>query len=282
VAATEGSGLGTVAVLRRYPVKSMLGEDLPASDVTRCGLAGDRVMALVHRQTGKVASAKNPRLWRGLLKLHASFSGPAVKITLPDGTAMTSADPDTDAALSDFLGHPVTLSAIPPPGAELDRADPEEVLRDGIRAQVRVESGQLGGAAPEGTFFDFAPLHLLSTSALDQIAALSLRGTVELERYRPNIVIRTSATGFPENDWPGRDLRIGPDLAIRVIARTPRCAIPTLEHGDLPRDPEALRVPAGHNRIRPMDALAPQPCAGVYAQVLRPGRIRLGDTARLA
>jgi uncharacterized protein YcbX len=282
MAAAEDGAVGTVAVLRRYPVKSMLGEDLPASDVTRSGLAGDRSMALVHRQTGKVASAKNPRLWRGLLKLHASFSGAAVKITFPDGTAMTSTDPETDAALSDFLGHPVTLAATPPPGAELERADPEEVLRVGIRAPVRVESGQLGGAAPQGTFFDFAPLHLLSTSALSRIAALSPRGTVELQRYRPNIVIRTSAPGFPENAWLGRDLRIGPGLTVRVIARTPRCAIPTLEHGDLPRDPEALRVPAGHNRIKPIGTLAPQPCAGVYAQVLRPGRIRLGDPVRLA
>jgi uncharacterized protein len=274
---TEEASLGTVAALRRYPVKSMLGEDLSACDVTRRGLVGDRVMAIVHRGTGKVASAKNPRLWRGLLKLHAALSGPAVKITFPGGTVMDGTDPGIDAALSEFLQHPVTLTATPPPGAALDRAEPEEVLRDGIRAQVRVETGQLGAAAPEGTFFDLAPLHLLTTSALDQIAALSPRGTVELERYRPNIVIRTSAQGFAENDWVGRDLRIGPGLTIRVIARTPRCAIPTLEHGDLPRDPDALRVPAGHNRITPMDVLGPQPCAGVYAQVLRPGRIQLGD-----
>jgi uncharacterized protein len=279
---TEDLSLGTVAILRRYPVKSMLGEDLPTCDVTRRGLAGDRVMALVHRETGKVASAKNPRLWRGLLKLHAALSGPAVKITFPGGAVMADTDPGTDAALSEFLGHPVTLTTTPPPGAALDRADPEEVLRGGIHAQVRVETGQLGGAAPEGTFFDFAPLHLLTTSALDLIAALSPRGTVELERYRPNIVIRTSAPGFTENDWADRDLLIGPGLMIRVIARTPRCAIPTLEHGGLPRDPDALRVPAGHNRIRPTDALGPQPCAGVYAQVLRPGHIQLGDVVRLA
>jgi uncharacterized protein len=175
----------------------------------------------------------------------------------------------------------VTLATTPPPGAVLDRADPGEVLRDGVRAQVRVESGQLGGAAPEGTFFDFAPLHLITTSTLDQIAAISPRGTVELERYRPNIVIRTAAPGFAENDWAGRDLRIGPSLIVRIIARTPRCAIPTLEHGDLPRDPDALRVPAGYNRIRPMEAFDPQPCAGVYAQVLSPGRIQPGDTQSL-
>jgi hypothetical protein len=62
----------------------------------------------------------------------------------------------------------------------------------------------------------------------------------------------------------------------------PRCAIPTLEHGDLPRDTDALRVPAAHNRVSPLDDFGPQPCAGVYAQVLDPGRVQVGDTVRLA
>jgi uncharacterized protein len=278
---TERGSIGSVAVLRRYPVKSMLGENLRACDVTGRGLAGDRVLALVHRETGKVASAKNPRQWRSMLRL-AAASGPDVKIAFPDGTAMASTDPGIHAALSEFLGHPVTLTATPPRDATLDRADPEQVLRDGIEAPVRVEIGQLGGASPAGTFFDFAPLHLLTTSTLKRIAELSPRGTAELERYRPNMVIRTTAPGFAENDWTGRDLRIGSDLVVRVMLRTPRCAIPTLEHGDLPRDVAALRVLAAHNRISPLDDSGPQPCAGVYAQVVHPGRVEVGDVARLA
>jgi hypothetical protein len=280
MATTEPEPIGSVAVLRRYPVKSLLGEDLRACDVTGRGLAGDRVLGLVHRDTGKVASAKNPRLWRDMLRL-AAASGPDVKIVFPGGTALASTDPGIDAALSEFLGHPVTLTATPPAAATFDRADPEQVLRDGIEAPVQVEIGQLGGASPAGTFFDFAPLHLLTTSTLERIAELSPRGTVELERYRPNLVIRTTAPGFAENDWTGRDLRIGSELTIRVMIRTPRCAIPTLEHGDLPRDVAALRVPAAHNRVSPLDDWGPQPCAGVYAQVLRPGRVEIGDVARL-
>jgi uncharacterized protein len=273
--------VGTVAVLRRYPVKSMLGEELPAADVTERGLVGDRVLALVHPETGKVVSAKNPRLWRDVLKL-AAASDPDVKIAFPDGTVLASTDPGLDAALSEFLGRTVTLTAAPPAGVTLDRADPEQVLRDGLDARVRLDVMEhLGEAAPEGTFFDFAPLHLVTTATLDQIARLSPRGTVELERYRPNMVLRAPAEGFAENDWVGRDLRIGRDLAVRVIARTPRCAIPTLAHGDLPRDTEALRVPAAHNRVSAMADFAPQPCVGVYAQVLHPGRVRLGDEVRL-
>lgn len=273
---------GTVARLRRYPVKSMLGEDLRAADVTERGLAGDRVLALVHPETGKVVSAKNPRLWRDVLKL-AAASGPDVEIAFPDGTVLASTDPGIDAALSEFLGRTVTLTATPPPGVTLDRADPEQVLRDGLDATVRLDVIEpLGEAVPVSTFFDFAPLHLLAASTLDRIAELSPRGAVEAERYRPNVVIRTTAEGFTENDWVGRELRIGGGLTVRVIARTPRCAIPTLEHGDLPRDSDALRVPAAHNRVSAMADLAPQPCVGVYAQVLRPGRVRLGDEVRLA
>ena len=81
---------------------------------------------------------------------------------------------------------------------------------------------------------------------------------------------------------PVRDLRIGNDLVLRVIIRTPRCAVPTLAHGTRPRNPDALRVLARHNRVEPADALDPEPCAGVYAEVLEPGHIRIGDAVRLA
>ena len=48
------------------------------------------------------------------------------------------------------------------------------------------------------------------------------------------------------------------------------------------RDTDALRVPAAHNRVSALGDYAPQPCAGVYAQVLHPGRVEVGDLVRLA
>jgi uncharacterized protein YcbX len=277
--------LGTVTTLRRYPVKSMLGEDLQAGEVSRAGLAGDRRLAVVSRRTGKIASAKYPRLWRDMLTLSAEAAEGrevAALITLPDGKTVRSTDADVDGILSGLLDEPVTLTATPPAGASLDRAVPEAVLRDGIAAPVPATLVEIGAAAPPGTFVDFAPLHLITTATLDRIAELSPYRHVRLERYRPNVVIRTEAGGFTENDWLGRDLHVGDNLVLRVIARTPRCAIPTLAHGDLPRDTEALRVVARHNRVRPLPEADPEPCAGVYAEVLHPGRIRAGDPVRLA
>ena len=274
--------LGTVGALRRYPVKSMLGEDVDASDVTFTGLAGDRRLAVLSRVTGKVASAKFPRLWRDLLTASAAIADGAVRITLPEGKTVCSGDADVDAVLSGLLNQPVMLTATPQPGAALDRAVPEAVLRDGVDAPVPAELMEIGGGGPPGTFVDFAPLHLLTTSTLDRIAELSPYRRADLERYRPNIVIRTDAPGFTENDWVERNLRVGNDLVLRVIARTPRCAVPTLAHGALPRNPDALRVLARHNRVEPLDSVDPEPCAGVYAEVLEPGHIRIGDPVRLA
>jgi MOSC domain-containing protein len=273
--------LGTVTTLRRYPVKSMLGENLDASDVSLRGLARDRRLAVVSRRTGKVASAKYPRLWRDLLTLSAEALDDAARITLPDGKRVCSTDADVDEVLSALLNEPVTLTATPPPGASLDRAVPEAVLRDGIKAQVPAELIEIGAGAPPGTFVDFAPLHLLTTATLERIAELSPYRRAHLERYRPNVVIRTEAGGFAENDWLGRDLRVGHDLVLRVIARTPRCAVPTLAHGHLPRDAEALRVLARNNRVMPLAGLDPEPCGGVYAEVLHPGRISVGDAVRV-
>ena len=278
--------LGTVARLRRYPVKSMLGEDVDASTVSRHGLAADRRLALVSRRTGKIASAKYPRLWRDLLTMSAAADDTAgrgaVRITLPDGKAIWSTDPDVDEVLSALLGEPVKLTAVPPLGASLDRAVPEAVLRQGVAAEVPAEIMELGAGSPPSTFVDFAPVHLLTTSTLDRIAELSPPGEAAPERYRPNVVIGSTVPGFTENDWLGRKLRIGDELVLAVIARTPRCAVPTLAHGGLPRDAEALRVLARHNRVRPVEDSDPEPCAGVYAEVIRPGRIGPGDPVYLA
>ena len=60
---TAQSVLGSVVSLWRYPVKSMMGEELNATYVTERGLLGDRAYALIDPSNGKIASAKNPRKW---------------------------------------------------------------------------------------------------------------------------------------------------------------------------------------------------------------------------
>src|SRR4029077_9983818 len=110
--------LGIVTVVRRYPVKSMLGEDLDEAEVSHSGLARDRRLAVWSRRPGRVASGKFPRRWRDLLPLSAEALDDATAlITLPGGETVSSTDPDVDEVLSALLDEPVTLSSTPPPGA---------------------------------------------------------------------------------------------------------------------------------------------------------------------
>ncbi|TDC25479.1 MOSC domain-containing protein [Micromonospora sp. 15K316] len=270
-----------MAQLWRYPVKSMLGESLTTATVGPGGVQGDRRLALLHRETGRVVSAKDPRRWRDLLTFQATGGGSEpVRITLPDGRTVSGRNEQADELLSAVLGTPVTLTDTPPAGATLDRAVPEAVLAAGVTAVVPVDPSPLGGAAP-GTFFDFAPIHLLTTAALGRLAVELPDGPPQAERYRPNLVVATPETGFVENSWVGRRLRIGGELVLRVLAPTPRCAVPTLAHGRLPRRPDALRAPARLNRIEPLPGLGPQPCVGAYAQVVTPGRVAVGDAVEL-
>src|SRR5947207_7179819 len=111
--------LGSVASLWRYPVKSMLGEELQSVAVTELGLAGDRAYGLVDLADGKVATAKNPRKWPGLFDFAAALVAsprpyapwPAVRVTLPDGRVITSDQDDRDELLSAALQRKVVLQA---------------------------------------------------------------------------------------------------------------------------------------------------------------------------
>jgi len=118
-------------------------------------------------------------------------------------------------------------------------------------------------------------VHLVTTATLDALG-------VDALRYRPNIVVATppGVPAFVENDWLGRALTIG---GVRLVPTlpTPRCVVPTLQHGDTPRAPEALRGPAEHNRVE-VEGFGVLPCAGCYARVEVPGTLRRGATAVLA
>ena len=67
------SEIGAVVALWRYPVKSMLGEELQSTQVTDHGLYGDRAYALLDRADAKVATAKNPRKWPNLFAFRATL-----------------------------------------------------------------------------------------------------------------------------------------------------------------------------------------------------------------
>jgi hypothetical protein len=269
--------LGSVVSLWRYPVKSMMGEELNSSDVMQRGLLGDRAYALVDGSDGKVASAKNPRKWPNLFDFRANFIEPPhigtkipqVRITLPDGTIVTSEQSNLNQVLSKALNREVTLEAteFPNPGT----VNAEEYWPDLEDLDFRDTVTDF--ALPEGTFFDCAVVHLLTTVTLDQLRELYPQGRFEVRRFRPNIVVEPSSgeKDFIENDWIGHMLVIGKEVRLSITGPCPRCVMTTLPQGDLPRDLGILRTAAKNNKAN----------VGVYASVLQGGTIRRGDSVRL-
>jgi MOSC domain-containing protein len=278
-------GLGTIVSLWRYPVKSMLGEELNAAEVTKGGLLGDRAYALVDSSDGKVASAKNPRKWPQLFNFRAALADaprtgvkvPPVRITLPDGTLVNGEQPDLHQIFSRVLKREVTLdtiahghqdvveSALP----NVRTAAAEEYWPDIEGLEHRDTVTDFG--LPEGTFFDCAVVHLLTTATLDRLRVLYPLGRFEVRRFRPNIVVETDEKDFVENAWIGQILAIGDAVRLSITGPCPRCVMTTLPQGDLPKDTGILRTAAQHNRAN----------VGVYASVLQGGQVRRGDSVRL-
>ncbi len=283
----SSSEIGAVLSLWRYPVKSMMGEELMTAEVQEHGVAGDRVYALIAEADGKVVSAKNPGKWPNLFAFRAgvekqSENGEGVlpiRITLPDGTTLTSEQPDVDRALSKALGKNVVLAV-----TERGKVDGvQSSMPAGWSAEAEEYWPDIDGRdhrdtvtefkLPAGTFFDGAIVHLVTTATFERLREVYPQGRFEPPRFRPNIVVASAKgeRGFIEQGWIDRELSIGDHVRLRVTGPCARCVMTTLAQGNLPKDPGILRAAVQHNHGH----------VGVYAAVVQGGVAKRGDPVRV-
>ncbi|BCA56466.1 molybdenum cofactor biosysynthesis protein [Nitrospira sp. KM1] len=276
---------GTVITLYRYPVKSMRGEELAAAELTAYGVLGDRAYALIDSADGKAATAKNPGKWPLMFAFRAEFSQPpkngtalpAVRITLPDGSTVSTAASDCDQVLSRVLKRTVTVAkadrgrvsgvqtALP---AWSGKSEEYKLDMEGIDQRNSVQEFTL----PTGTFFDGAIVHLVTTATLNRLHELYSTGRFEAPRFRPNVVVDAGKgeRGFVEQGWIGWTVTIG-DVKLKVTGPCARCVMTTLPQGDLPKDTGILKTAVQHS----------QGYVGVYAAVISEGTIRRGDAVTI-
>ena len=260
--------MNTIASLWRYPVKSMLGEELRSTSVTKKGIQGDRSSALVDVETGKIVSAKNPRRWSNMFSFHSRFeditSSNNIHITLPNGKAVKSTDSNVNSILSEAVGKEVRFISQVPDEPQLEEYWPDIEDLD-YRDIVTAED------MPIGTFYDIANIHLLTTSTLDELRRLYPEGRFEARRFRPNIIVYTDQAGFVESGWVGKTVTIGDEVKLKITDHCQRCVMTTLPQGDLPKDTNILKTAAQHNNVN----------VGVYAEVIKGGTIKCDDTVRV-
>jgi len=239
--------LGRVAALRRYPVKSLVGEQLDRAELTDAGIEGDRRWAIFDPEGGVLSARRVP----ALLEARASLDEHGVRITLPDGVEVHAGEASADAALSAWLGRQVRLG-------EPTAARP--VIAD--------EEGSYEGRA--GTFFDASPILLVTTGTLSDLTARSPRSRFDARRFRPNLVIETEGADPVEQSWIGERVAVG-SVMLAIAEPCRRCVMTTLPQEDLPLDKQILRAVAREASN----------IVGVYAAVEGRGHVAVGDAVRM-
>ncbi len=269
--------VGIVAGLWRYPVKSMLGEQVAELDVSEQGAVGDRAYALREMDTRHIVSAKK---FASLFDFRAKYEEEPVagrfapiSIRLPDGKTIHADDPAVSETISAILGRKVKMERCESIGREQAGIDPHTIFADvpieKVIPGLTKENMPAHFGLVQGTFFDSAPMHLLASGTLRHLAKLAGGSIFDVRRFRPTIFIDTGLSDdrFVEDEWDGATIAVGDNL--RIIKSQPalRCVMTTHSQDDLPRDLAILRTAAKHHRAN----------VGLFAQIGAPGKIRLGD-----
>jgi uncharacterized protein YcbX len=145
-------------------------------------------------------------------------------------------------------------------GAATDAALATALQHPGVRLMREAELSH----------FDDASIHLVTTSALRWFSQALPDAQITARRFRPNIVIETEGVGRPEEEWVGQELSIGPVL-LRVSHPTERCAMVSASQPGIEADSRILKTLGERTDL----------IFGVYAEILRHGQLRVGDTVAL-
>ena len=288
--------IGEVAQLRRYPVKSLGGEQLEHAEVGLRGVLGDRLWAVRDLERDITATARRlPALLTATARYPGSVPAdagpgnvPDVEITFPDGAVLCSSDREVHAKLSELAGREVRLTALPPAEDTSLHRLRRDHQTDGLssasmRADFGVPEGEklpdlsmipmadiltLGRySTPPGTFVDLAPVHVLTTTSLATIGA-EVGENLDVRRFRPNIFVALDNPDedLPEAQWVGTHIVLG-GVTLDVKMPTVRCVVPS-------RAQPGLEV---NRQITRAVAARAQRCLGVYCAVERTGTVTVGD-----
>lgn len=231
--------IGEVEALYRYPVKSMAGESVDATDVGWHGLGGDRRLAL------RRADDRGGFPWLQASRL------PELLLFVP-------------LRLGPAVGN-LPTHVRTPEGQELPVFGQELAMEVGRRHGSPVEMMHL-----DRGIFDEASISVIASATVGEVARLAAQPP-DVRRFRPNILIASQrSVPFEEEEWVGGVLWFGEGnegAAVGVTNRDERCSIVNFDPDSARPTPEVLKAVV---RVRDSNA-------GVYGTVTRRGRVAVGQ-----
>jgi uncharacterized protein len=139
-----------------------------------------------------------------------------------------------------------------------------------LREDMR-ERHELSLVRSDRSLTDCRPVSIFSIQTVRELGQ-ELKMDIDKRRFRANIYIElTSERGFGEDEFVGRNLRIGAMAVVAVTDRDPRCKMITLDPDSGEANPEVMRQVA-----RAHDGKA-----GVYGAVVVEGIIETGNEITL-
>jgi uncharacterized protein len=258
--------VGNVESLWRYPVKSMRGEELEEAFVGFAGVYGDRVYAFRSSAAPAGFPYLTGREQERMLLYRPTFRD-RNRMMLPVNLAEAQAlAPGATPLYAEAVDRIVDVET--PAGEVLTIDDPR--LMNDLRGGIR-ERHELTLLQSDRAMTDCRPISLFSIPTVRQLGR-ELGFELDKRRFRANIYIELeSGSGFGEDEFLNRTLRIGDKATVVVTDRDPRCKMITLDPGTGQPNPDVMRLLARSHDGK----------AGVYAAVLTEGVIRRGDTIRI-
>jgi len=256
--------IGTVDSLWRYPVKSMRGEELDEMFAGYAGVYGDRLFAFESSANHRGFPYFTGRDQRQMLRYRPRFRYPD-KADRPINLA--DAEQRTAAPLS---ATPAELMLdVETPDGEIFAID-DPALIDKLLAGIDAKH-QLTLLRSDRALTDSSPLSLFSIQSARRVGEES-GAAVDKRCFRANVYLDLpSHDAFGEDEFVGRNLRIGSKTVIAILKRDSRCMMITVHPDTAEKTPAILQTVAQAHDGK----------AGVYAAALVEGIIRKGDPVEL-
>ncbi len=250
----------TVARFSIAPVRS-LGLAHPTEiDLTEAGVVEDRRFYLTDATDRLVDRLVVPSLVK--IGAHTDPEATQLRLSFPDGTIVDAAVELGAAVETEVHKRRVAGHLVEGPWAA--------ALSEFCGRQIRlIRCDRVGGTR------NAHPATLITDGSLELLAHHLGTGMVDGRRFRMLIELEGGAA-HEEDTWVGGRIGLG-EAVLQISAPVPRCAITTQDPDTGERDLDTLRTIIAYRGLtddRDIDF-------GVYGEVERPGRIRLGDSVEV-
>jgi uncharacterized protein YcbX len=241
------------------PVKGLALVHPDRVELTEVGVPGDRDLYLVDEAGSLVAASE----FGPLQTIRPSYDSGSRRLSLafPDGWVVEDdVSPTAEALTTDFYGRPVPAHVVDGPWAK--------ALSAFVGTPVRMVRCDRPG---DGT--DVHHVTVMSRASAAEVARRGGRsGELDTRRFRMTFELEGCAP-HEEDTWTGRTVRFG-DAVLRIHGSVPRCLVTTQDPATGRKDFDTLKVIVSYRELMREARGIP---FGVYAEVERPGRVRVGD-----